>query len=88
MMLKGKTKSGFSFSISDETLNNYELLEVISVVDDNPLKLPQLMNMLLGSEQAKKLKDHVRTENGFVPMDVIQGEIMEIFQSGPKSKNS
>ena len=88
MMLKGKTKSGFTFSISDETLNNYELLEVISVVDDNPLKLPQLMNMLLGSEQAKKLKDHVRTEKGFVPMDVIQGEIMEIFQSGPKSKNS
>jgi len=87
-MLKGKTKSGFAFSISDETLNNYELLEVISVVDDNPLKLPQLMNMLLGSEQAKKLKDHVRTEKGFVPMDVIQGEIMEIFQSGPKSKNS
>lgn len=87
-MLNGKTKSGFAFNISDETLNNYELLEVISVVDENPLKLPQLMTMLLGAEQAKKLKDHVRTENGFVPMDVIQGEIMEIFQSGPKSKNS
>lgn len=87
MMLKGKTKSGFEFSIDDETLNNYELLEVISEVDGNPLKLPQLMTMLLGVKQAKSLKDHVRNEKGMVPMDLIQTEIQEIFQSGSKLKN-
>lgn len=87
-MLKGKTKSGFEFEVQDDALNNYELIEVLADVDTNPLLLPKLVKMLLGNEQKAKLTDHVRTETGTVPLDKISAEIMEIFQSGQKTKNS
>lgn len=86
-MLKGKTKSGFAFDVSDETLNNYELLEALSEVDENSLKLPRVVDLLLG-DQKKKLFDHMRQENGIVPTDAIFNELMEIFQSGKQTKNS
>ena len=87
-MLKGKTKSGFEFEIQDEALNNYELVEVLSEVDTNPLLLPRLVKMLLGDSQKVELLNHVRTESGTVPLDKISDEIMEIFRSGNQGKNS
>ena len=86
-MLKGTTKSGFDYEVSDEAMNNFELIEVLAEVDTNPLQLPRLVKMLLGDEQKKKLADHLRTESGTVPLDSISAEIMEIFQSG-NLKNS
>lgn len=86
-MLKGKTKSGFEYEVSDVAMNNYELVEVLAEVDKNPLLLPRLVKMLLGEDQKKRLIDHVRTTDGNVPIDAVSNEIMEIFQSG-KAKNS
>lgn len=86
-MLKGTTKSGFEYEVSDDAMNNFELIEVLAEVDTNPLQLPRLVKMLLGDEQKKKLADHLRTESGTVPLDAISVEIMEIFQSG-NLKNS
>lgn len=87
-MLKGKTKSGFAYEISDEDLNNYELFEVISQVDENPLKLPKMIQMLLGEDQKQKLIEHLRNEKGVVTIDSIRDEIMEILQGNKKTKNS
>lgn len=86
-MLKGKTETGFSYEVSDESLNDYELVEILAEVDTNPLLLPKLVDKLLGKEQKKKLLDHLRTEDGKVPIDAISAEIMDIFQNG-KIKNS
>lgn len=86
-MLKGKTETGFSYEVSDESLNDYELVEVLAEVDTNPLLLPKLVDKLLGKEQKKKLLDHLRTEDGKVPIDAISAEIKDIFQNG-KIKNS
>lgn len=86
-MLKGKTETGFSYEVSDESLNDYELVEILAEVDTNPLLLPKLVDKLLGKEQKKKLLDHLRTEDGKVPIDAISAEIMNIFQNG-KIKNS
>ena len=86
-MLKGKTQSGFEFEVPDESLNNYDMIEVLADVDANALLLPKLVKMLLGEEQAKRLTDHVRTDKGNVPLDAISVEIMEIFKSG-QAKNS
>ena len=87
-MIKGKTKSGFEYKISEEALNNYELLENISELDDNPLALTKVVDLLLGKDQIKKLKDHVRTEKGLVPTDKLSSEITEIFQNQNETKNS
>jgi len=37
--------------------------------------------MLLGKEQTNQLKDHLRDEEGLVPVDKMTEEITEIFQS-------
>lgn len=87
-MLKGKTKTGFAWTISDEAANDFEMLEVLSEVDVNPLLLPKLLEMLLGKEQKQRLMDHVRTESGTVPTTLISDEIMDIFTSQNKTKNS
>ena len=87
-MIKGKTKSGFSYELDKERLNNYELLEAIEELEENPLILSRVVNLLLGKEQTKKLKDHLRTENGIVPTEKMSEEITEIFQNQGETKNS
>lgn len=80
-MLKGTTKSGFKFEVEDKRLNNYELLEAISDVEESPLALPRVIKLLLGDSKAKALKNHVRDDEGFVSADKLSAEIMEIFES-------
>ena len=87
-MIKGKTKSGFEYKIPEENLNNYELIEVLGEIEENPLLLSKTVNLLLGKEQANKLKDHLRTKSGTVPTDKISEEIMEIFNNQKETKNS
>lgn len=78
-MLKGTTKSGFFFEIEDKRLNNYELLEAISEIDETPLALPKVIKLLLGESKSKALKNHVRDDEGFVSAQELTSEIMEIF---------
>ncbi|OJG14844.1 hypothetical protein RU96_GL000598 [Enterococcus canintestini] len=44
--------------------------------------------MLLGVEQTKRLKDHLRTEEGLVPADLMSEEIKEIFENQSETKKS
>lgn len=87
-VIKGKTNSGFSYKISKERLNNYELLESIGELEENPLILSKVVIMLLGVEQTKRLKDHLRTEEGLVPADLMSEEIKEIFENQSETKKS
>ena len=85
-MLKGTTTSGFKFEIEDKRLNNYELLEAISEVEESELALPRVIKLLLGDNKAKALKNHVRDDEGFVSADKLSAEIIEIFESQPLKK--
>jgi len=87
-MKQGVTKSGFKYEISEERLNNYELLEAVNEIEENPLAVTKVVNLLLGKEETKKLKDHVRTEDGIVPADKLTDIITEIFQAQVETKNS
>ncbi len=88
-MIKGKTSSGFEFEISKDVANDYELVENLGELEDNPLILGKIVNQILGKEQTARLKDHVRNEKGIVPTDRMTQEIIEIFQnSGEEIKNS
>lgn len=84
--IKGTTSTGFEFEISQDRLNNYELVEAIAEVDTNPLVLPRLLNLMLGP-QAQNLKDHVRTDEGLVPMESLMSEVEEIFANQKSVKN-
>lgn len=86
-MLKGTTKSGFRYEITTERLSNFELLEILSEVDENPLLLPKVLNLLLGERQSKNLKNYLRDEEGFVSIDKIRETIEDIFAAQNKIKN-
>lgn len=79
--IKGKTQSGFAYEIEEARLNNYELLEAIGELEDNPMVISKMVIMLLGKEQTNQLKDHLRDEEGLVPVEKMTEEITEIFQS-------
>lgn len=87
-MVKGTTKSGFEYAIPKENLNNYELVEALGEVQDNPLLIARTIDLLLGKEQKEALKNHLRTDSGIVPTDQITEEIMEIFENEKETKNS
>ena len=88
-MIKGKTESGFEFTISEDIKNDYELVENLGELEDNPLILGKIVNQILGKEQAKRLKDHIRNEKGIVPTDKMTEEVRDIFAtSGEETKNS
>ena len=63
---------------SKENLKNYELVEALANMDENPLFIPKVVNLLLGKEQAERLKDHVRVD-GTIPTDKMMAEIENIF---------
>lgn len=87
-MIKGKTKSGFEYELSRARIENYELVEALNEVEVNPLALPKTVNLLLGVEQAKELKEHLRDEEGLISTDKLSEEIMEIFEERKETKNS
>ncbi|SDQ54741.1 hypothetical protein LHA31_02525 [Carnobacterium viridans] len=83
-----KTKSGFEIELSKDRLNNYELLEAVSEIDEDPSAITRVLKLLLGKEDTNRLKDHIRTEDGIVPADKLTDEITEMFQSMVETKNS
>ena len=86
--MKGKTSTGFEFDIEDERLDDMELVDIMAEIDENPLLMPKLCKMLLGEEQKKRLYDHLRREDGRVPIEATTNAIQEIFNSPGDLKNS
>lgn len=85
--MKGITKSGFKYEISKNRLNNYELLECMAEVDNNPLVFPKLLKLLLGEEQKEKLLNHIREKDGTVPVENVRDIIEEILKGHNETKN-
>lgn len=79
-MLKGKTKTGFEYEFDENLFKDYELVEMLAEVDDNPLVLPQIFKKLIG-DRVKDLKDHVRDENGVVDIDKMVIEFEDIIST-------
>lgn len=84
--LVGVTKSGFAYSIPVKKLNNYELIEVLGEVDENPLLLPKVLKLLLGKEQTEKLKNHLRDADGIIDTEKMSVELEDIFKAQEKLK--
>lgn len=88
-MIKGKTKRGFEFHIEEEVLDDYEILEDLCAIDEGEVnKIPKVAIKILGDEQIKKLKDHIRGENGRVSALKMGEAIGEILTGCNEGKNS
>ena len=80
-MLKGKTTSGFSFSIEDEARDDMELLENITKFDAGEKQLvSEILVGLLGQKQKDKLYDYCRGKTGRVSATKVFEELHSIFE--------
>ena len=81
-IVKGKTSTGFEFEVKKAMLNNAEFLELFAQVQDgDQMKVFALIELALGKEQKGRLYDHVRDEDGIVPVDLLSNEAGEIFNA-------
>lgn len=88
-MLKGTTESGFEYEISDETLDDYELLEELAEIDSGNMgKLPEVVEDILGTEQKEMLKKHIKGEYGRVSISNMLKELTQILNGNKAGKNS
>lgn len=87
-MISGVTKNGFAFEITDERVDNMELIDALADIDEgNPLAASKVLTLLLGPEQKKKMYDFVRTEDGIVSAQTVSEMIVEILATKKETKN-
>lgn len=87
-VISGTTKTGFSFCVQADVLDDMELLDTIASIDENPLAMSKALKLMLGKEQHKALYDHLRNEQGRVPVLAVSEAIVDIFtNSGNQGKN-
>lgn len=83
MVRKITLQNGFKCSIDDQRLDDMELLEDLVEVDEgNVMKLPAVINKILGVEQKKKLYDKVRDKKtGTVSSIAVADALQEIMET-------
>lgn len=88
-MKKGKTESGFKYEIDEKVLDDMELIDAMAAAQgDDPTQISVVVVKIFGPEQRKRLYDHVRTEDGRVPINEVANVITEIINSlGEDGKN-
>lgn len=82
-MIKETLKNGFEVEIPDENLDDYELLEDLAALDEgeeNTGKIVSAYKRLLGAEQYKALKEHIRGDGGRVSATAMLETLQEIFE--------
>lgn len=88
-MINGTTKTGFTFSVDENSMNDMELVDILAdnTMDDS-FRMSHLVGKLLPGDQRKALYDHVRVD-GRVPVDAVIAEMEDIFAAmGKNGKNS
>lgn len=84
-----KLGSGLELEMDEKVMDNMELVDTLAeAADEDPLAVSRMVKLVLGAENRKKLYDHLRTEDGRVPVAQVSDALKEIFEAfGEKGKN-
>jgi len=89
-MVRCETRTGFVCELPENVMDNMELLDVMA--DDSidaGFRASDAVKMILGVEQRKKLYDHLRADDGRVPVAAVNEALEDILKSfGENGKNS
>lgn len=85
-MIKGATSSGFEYEVNEKVLSDWTFVKAVAASGskDNTRQMEgytKLVNLLLGDEAEERLCEHLRQEDGLVPVEKISGEVLEIMQA-------
>lgn len=90
--MKGKLSNGFKFEVDTEVFNDMELIEAIVASEgDEPTRIVEVVERILGKEQKKALYDSLRNEDGKVTVEAVGeaiDEIMAKVSEDAEGKNS
>ena len=82
-----KTSCGFEMDIDSGIFNDMELFDLISELEKgHMIALPEIVEKIVGAYK-KTLYDLLRDDNGRVPVDKVQAQMLEIIEQA-KGKNS
>lgn len=89
-IVTGITRSGFCFEVNKNIGDNMELLEALSDMSDSDLlAMSRVCKIVFGEKQKKALYDHLRTEDGRVPIESVNDALKDVFEAvGKAGKNS
>ena len=89
-MVRCETRTGFVCELPENVMDNMELLDVMAdETMEMVFRASAAVKMILGTEQRKKLYDHLRTDDGRVPVAAVNEALEDILQSfGKHGKNS
>ena len=82
-MIKGTTKNGFAFEVSEGIGNDFRVLEAIADADSadasaNLRGTVALVRLLLGEKGKERLYRHLQTDSGEVPSGAVIDTVAEI----------
>lgn len=78
-MIEVTTKSGFTCQVNKNALNDMALVDLmIEETGIEAFRTAKIVKLMLGDQKAK-LYDHVRAEDGTVPIEKVTAEMEEIF---------
>ena len=84
---KGMTTAGFEWEIPANRLDNMELVDALADVENgNVFAVSNVVTLLLGAKQKKRLYDFLREED-IVSAQKVSETIAEILQTANETKN-
>lgn len=89
-MIEGVTTSGFKFAYDEKLMDDFEIVDAIAdIISDEPSRLitglSVFVGKVLGAVGKKQLYDHIRTDDGRVPVSAVEAEVMDILKAGKES---
>ena len=79
------TESGYTVSVDEEKLDDMRFVDALAELQDNGLALPRVMDMVFTEEDKQRLYDHVRTDDGRVPIEKTTSELCEVVRALEKN---
>lgn len=87
-----KTSSGFQCEIDKSVLDDMEILDLLLEVEDDPnnsiIYFNRILKKMMDKETRDRLYDHIRENNGRVPVSKFTEEFNEIFKALKDGKKS
>jgi hypothetical protein len=81
-MEKGKTTTGFEFTINPDVFDDWEMLEKLNAIDKGDTNLVvDVAREVLGIEQLDALKAHIKADKGKVSITDMMAALEEIFEA-------
>lgn len=92
-MIRGTTSSGFAYALPENAIDNMDLVDALAdAANNDPLAVSRVCRLFLSEELRRRLYEHLRTEDGRVPIAAITNELGEMFaaygEAGKKSVSS